>query len=61
VALFFGSYPYYEGQARMLYKRYYFHEPPPEYLEHLTLEYFKNRDLAKLQAELLSRDELLTS
>ena len=61
VALFFDSYPYYEGQVRMLYKRYYFSEPPAEYLAHLTLEYYKKKDFRKLQAELLSLDKLITS
>ena len=58
VALFFESYPYYEGQVRTLYKRYFFSEPPPEYLAALTLEYYKSRDLRKLQALLLSIGEL---
>jgi len=61
VVLFFESYPYFEGQVRMLYKRYYFSEPPPEYLAALTLEYYKSRDLRRLQAELLSRDEFISS
>ena len=61
VALFFESYPYYEGQVRMLYKRYYFSEPSPEYLAYLTLEYYKKRDFRRLEAELLSLEKLITS
>lgn len=61
IALFFDSYPYFEGQVRMLYKRYYFAEPAPEYLAALTLEYYRSRDLRKLQAKLLSRDEFIAS
>jgi len=61
IALFFDSYPYYEGQARILYKRYYFCEPKAEYLAYLTLEYYRSRDYRKLQVEMLSADEFITS
>jgi hypothetical protein len=60
VALFFESFSYYEGQVRMLYKRYYFCEPAPEYLAELTLTYYKDRDLRKLQSKLLSADKFVS-
>jgi hypothetical protein len=60
VALFFESFSYYEGQVRMLYKRYYFCEPAPEYLAELTLTYYKERDLRQLQSKLLSADKFVS-
>ena len=61
IAMFFDSYLYYEGQVRMLYKRYYYTEPPAEYLTALTLEYYKTKNLRKIQAKLLSGDLLIAS
>ena len=61
ISLFFESFPYYEGQVRMLYKRYYFSEPSAEFLTKYTLEYSKQKDLRKIQAKLLSMDAFISS
>ena len=61
IDMFFDSQLYYEGQVRMLYKRYYYAEPPAEFLSALTLEYHKTKDLRKIQAKLLSKDLFISS
>lgn len=61
IDMFFDSYLYYEGQVRMLYKRYYYAEPPAELLSAFTLEYHKTKDLRSIQAKLLSKDLFISS
>jgi hypothetical protein len=59
IAIFLASNDYYEGQVRLLFRRYLYRSPSTQELEQLTLRYRDTGDYQVLQKAVLSKDEFI--